>query len=68
MRTAVATVLLAGAALCAVRAVNHWVRCERAMRRGEDLPASRFPVLLAGGTAFAALLVVAVVVFGLAGR
>ncbi|MFI7245371.1 YidH family protein [Streptomyces qinglanensis] len=68
VRTAVATVLLAGAALCAVRAVNHWVRCERAMRRGDDLPASRFPVLLAGGTAFAALLVVAVVVFGLAGR
>ena len=32
--------------LCALRAVNHWVRCERAMRRGEDLPVSRFPALL----------------------
>ncbi|MEU2605158.1 YidH family protein [Streptomyces albus] len=67
-RTTVAIVLLAGAALCAVRAVNHWVRCERAMRRGEDLPASRFPVLLATGTAAAAVLVIAVVVLGLAGR
>ncbi|MBO8201765.1 YidH family protein [Streptomyces smyrnaeus] len=68
VRTGIAIVLLAGAVLCAFRAVNHWVRCERAMRRGEDLPASRFPVVLASGTAFAALLVIAVVVLGLAGR
>lgn len=67
VRTTVAIVLLAGAALCAFRAVNHWVRCERAMRRGEDLPASRFPVLLAMGTAAAAVLVIAVVVLGMAG-
>ncbi len=25
-------------ALCALRAVNHWVRCERAMRRGRICP------------------------------
>jgi putative membrane protein len=68
VRTGVAIVLLAGALLCAFRAVNHWVRCERAMRRGEDLPASRFPVLLASGTALAALLVILVVVLGLTGR
>jgi putative membrane protein len=63
-RTAIAAVLLAGGALCAVRAVNHWLRTERAMRRGEDLPLSRFPVLLALGTAVAALVVVAGVVLG----
>ncbi|WP_369201533.1 YidH family protein [Streptomyces sp. PU-14G] len=67
-RTTVAIVLLAGAVLCAFRAVNHWVRCERAMRRGEDLPASRFPVVLAAATAAAAVLVIAVVVLGLGGR
>ncbi|UNS96203.1 DUF202 domain-containing protein [Streptomyces tubbatahanensis] len=68
VRTTVAIVLLAGAVLCAFRAVNHWVRCERAMRRGEDLPASRFPVVLAAATAAAAVLVIAVVVLGLGGR
>ncbi|MDG9704914.1 YidH family protein [Streptomyces sp. DH37] len=67
-RTAIAVVLLAGGALCAVRAVNHWLRTERAMRRGEDLPLSRFPVLLALGTAVAALVVVAGVVLGELGR
>jgi putative membrane protein len=58
---AVGLLLLGGAV--AVRAVDHWARCERAMRLGQPLPASRFPALLAlvvaGG---AALLVAAVVV------
>ncbi|HEX5565540.1 MAG TPA: DUF202 domain-containing protein [Streptomyces sp.] len=67
-RTTIAVVLLAGGALCAVRAVNHWLGCERAMRHGEDQPASRFPVLLALGTALAALLVVVGVVLGEFGR
>ncbi|GAA3652743.1 YidH family protein [Streptomyces fenghuangensis] len=67
-RAAIAVVLLAGGALCAVRAVNHWLRTERAMRRGEDLPLSRFPVLLALGTAVAALVVVAGVLLGELGR
>ncbi|MTE18337.1 DUF202 domain-containing protein [Streptomyces sp. TRM43335] len=67
-RVAIAVVLLAGGALCAVRAVNHWLRTERAMRRGEDLPLSRFPVLLALGTALAALLVGAGVLVGGFGR
>ncbi|MCF6522516.1 YidH family protein [Streptomyces sp. JJ36] len=66
-RTAIAVTLLAGGAACAVRAVNHWVRCERAMRRGEDLPVSRFPALLGAATALAALLVVLAVVLGRAG-
>ncbi|MFR9725180.1 YidH family protein [Streptomyces sp. MS19] len=64
-RAVVAVVLLAGGGLCAIRAVNHWVRTERAMRRGEDLPAGRFPALLAVTTALAALaVVVAVLVSG----
>jgi putative membrane protein len=64
VRTAIALALLAGGALCAVRAVNHWVRCERAMRRGEDLPASRFPALLSVATALASVLVIVAVVLG----
>ncbi|MGH8876832.1 MAG: YidH family protein [Stackebrandtia sp.] len=46
-REAVAVVLLVLGAACALRAVVHWAVCERAMRRGQDLPASRFPTLLA---------------------
>ncbi|MEE1929223.1 DUF202 domain-containing protein [Streptomyces sp. TRM 70351] len=68
VRKVFAVALLAGGALCALRAVHHWVRCERAMRQGRDLPVSRFPALLALGTALAALLVVGVVVLGGAGR
>jgi putative membrane protein len=68
VRTAIAVVLLAGGALCAVRAVSHWVRCELAMRRGEDLPSSRFPTLLAVGTAVAAVVLLGTVVLGGAGR
>ena len=38
--------LLLGAAI-ALRAVDHWARCERAMRVGAPLPRSRFPAFLA---------------------
>src|SRR5258705_1214214 len=38
--------LLLGAAV-ALRAVDHWARCERAMRLGQPLPRSRFPAILA---------------------
>lgn len=68
VRPAIALILLAGGAGCAVRAVNHWVRSERAMRRGEDLPTSRFPAALAAGTAATALLVIGAVVLGRVGR
>ncbi|XQE89481.1 hypothetical protein ACN24M_33360 [Streptomyces microflavus] len=54
--------------LCALRAVNHWVRCERAMRRGEDLPVSRFPTLLGIVVAVVAVAMVVVVLFGWEGR
>ncbi|MFE1171204.1 YidH family protein [Streptomyces sp. NPDC058773] len=65
LRLTFTVVLLVGGALCALRAVNHWVRCERAMRHGEDLPVSRFPSALALGVG---LLAVAMVVLVLLGR
>ncbi|WP_406345269.1 YidH family protein [Streptomyces sp. NBC_00648] len=67
VRVGLALALLAAGVLCALRAVNHWVRCERAMRRGEDLPVSRFPTLLGVAVAVVAVAMVVVVVFGWAG-
>ncbi|RZE07916.1 YidH family protein [Streptomyces albidoflavus] len=66
-RIALALGLLASGVLCALRAVHHWVRCERAMRRSEDLPVSRFPALLSLLVAVVAVAMVVVVVFGWAG-
>ena len=68
VRVGLALALLGAGVLCALRAVNHWVRCERAMRRGEDLPVSRFPTLLSLAVAVVALAMVVVVLFGWAGR
>jgi putative membrane protein len=58
--------LLLGAVVC-LRAVDHWARCERAMRLGEPLPRSRFPAVLALviGVGTVALLVL-VILTGLA--
>ncbi|CAM5442144.1 YidH family protein [Streptomyces avidinii] len=64
VRVGMALALLAVGAACALRAVNHWVRCERAMRRGEDLPLSRFPVLLSLGVGLVAVAMVVVVLLG----
>ncbi|MFE2977060.1 YidH family protein [Streptomyces globisporus] len=64
VRAGLALGLLASGVLCALRAVNHWVRCERAMRRGEDLPVSRFPTLLSLVVAVVAVAMVVVVLFG----
>lgn len=63
-RVAFALALLVAGVACAIRAVHHWVRCERAMRRGEDLPVSRFPALLSLLVAGVALAMVIVVLFG----
>ncbi|MFJ9738715.1 YidH family protein [Streptomyces sp. NPDC101166] len=63
-RVGLALALLAAGVLCSLRAVNHWVRCERAMRRGEDLPASRFPALLGVVIAVVAVAMVVVVLLG----
>jgi len=64
IRAAMAFGLLSAGVLCALRAVSHWVRCELAMRRGEDLPVSRFPVLLTLVVALVAVLMAVVVFFG----
>ncbi|MEV7127030.1 DUF202 domain-containing protein [Streptomyces sp. NPDC093260] len=66
-RVGLALALLGAGVLCSLRAINHWVRCERAMRRGEDLPASRFPALLSVVVAVVAVVMVAVVLTGRAG-
>ncbi|EST21856.1 YidH family protein [Streptomyces roseochromogenus] len=66
-RVGLALALLGAGVLCSLRAVNHWVRCERAMRRGEDLPASRFPALLSLVIAVVAVVMVVVVLAGWAG-
>ncbi|WP_329193940.1 MULTISPECIES: YidH family protein [unclassified Streptomyces] len=65
VRVGMALALLAVGAACALRAVNHWVRCERAMRRGADLPVSRFPVVLGLGVGLVAGAMVVVVLLGL---
>ncbi len=46
-RDATALALLGLGAAVSMRAISNWARCERAMRCGEDLPASRFPTVLA---------------------
>ncbi|MBD0744293.1 DUF202 domain-containing protein [Streptomyces sp. CBMA152] len=67
VRVGLALALLGSGVLCALRAVNHWVRCEQAMRRGEDLPVSRFPTVLSVAVAVVAVVMVVVVLFGWAG-
>jgi putative membrane protein len=57
---AAAGLILVGA-VAAVRAVDHWVRSELAMRRGEPLPASRFPAILAILVFLGSLLVLAAI-------
>jgi putative membrane protein len=66
-RVGLALALLASGVLCSLRAINHWVRCERAMRRGEDLPSSRFPAVLSLAVAVVAIAMVVVVLVGWAG-
>ncbi|WP_434588207.1 YidH family protein [Streptomyces sp. A5-4] len=60
--------LLVAGVLCALRAVNHWMRCEQAMRRGDDLPVTRFPTVLSLVVAVVAVAMVVVVVFGREGK
>jgi putative membrane protein len=69
MREGIAIALLVLGGAVAVRAVGHWNRTERAMRLGEDLPASRFPAVLAGLVGLGALaLALAVLVRAVGGR
>lgn len=61
LREVIAIALLVLGGTVAVRAVDHWARTERAIRLGQELPASRFPAILALAVGLgAALLVVAV--------
>jgi putative membrane protein len=56
---AIALLLLGGTV--AVRAVDHWARIERAIRLGRELPASRFPAVLAVLIGIGAALLIVVV-------
>ncbi|MDG4767334.1 DUF202 domain-containing protein [Solwaraspora sp. WMMD406] len=55
LREGLAVTLLLCGGVVAVRAVDHWARSERAMRLGVDLPASRFPAVLAIGVGIGAV-------------
>ncbi|MEU5941200.1 DUF202 domain-containing protein [Micromonospora sp. NPDC047548] len=69
LREAIAVGLLLLGGAVAVRAVDHWARTERAIRLGEELPASRFPAVLALIVGLGALLLVAAVLTrGVGGR
>jgi putative membrane protein len=59
LREALSVALLILGAAVALRAVDHWARCEAAMRAGQPLPRSRFPAVLALliGTGSAVLIV-----------
>jgi putative membrane protein len=63
LREAIAIGLLLLGAAVAIRAVVHWARCERAMWRGEPLPPSRFPTVLALSVAGFGLLLTGVVAY-----
>ncbi|MBB5111993.1 DUF202 domain-containing protein [Micromonospora echinospora] len=64
LREALAIALLLLGAAVSIRAVDHWARTERAMRLNEELPASRFPAVLALIVAIGSLLLVAVLLGG----
>ena len=62
LREALAVVLLLLGGAVSLRGLNHWLRCERAIRLGHDLPQSRFPSMLALSVALGALILIAVVI------
>ncbi|MET8256970.1 YidH family protein [Micromonospora sp. NPDC005553] len=69
LREVIAVSLLLLGAAVAIRAVDHWARTERAIRLGQELPASRFPAILALAVGVGALLlVVAVLLRAVGGR
>lgn len=63
LREVIAIALLLLGGTVAIRSVGHWVRIERAMRLGRDLPASRFPAVLAIVVSAVALVLVAAMFF-----
>ncbi len=64
VREALAVMLLALGTACALRAFNHWLRCELAMRRKGDLPTTRFPVTMAITIGLGAGALIAIVLVG----
>jgi putative membrane protein len=64
LRVVIAVALLGLGFAVAVRAIDRWARTERAMRLGEDLPASTFPAVLAMAIATGTVLLVAAIVLG----
>ncbi len=68
LREVLAIVPIILGAGCALRAIDHWIRCEVAMRKGEPLPPSRFPGFLALVVTMSALLGLAYVIFDAATR
>jgi putative membrane protein len=69
LREVIAVALLLLGGTVAIRAVDHWARTERAIRLGQELPASRFPAVLALAVgAGAVLLVLAVLARAVGGR
>ncbi len=62
LREVIAVALLALGAAVSLRAVDRWVRAERAMRLGEDLPPSSFPAVLAFTVSLGALVLIAAVI------
>ncbi len=55
LRQVMALLLIALGSAIAIRAVDHWARTELVMRQGKAIPPSRFPALLAIGTAVGAI-------------
>ncbi len=51
----------------ALRAVDHWIRCEMAMRHNRPLPASRFPAVLALVVTVSGLMAIVYVIADAAG-
>jgi putative membrane protein len=61
LREAISVALLVLGGAVALHAVDRWIRTERAIRLGAELPPSRFPALLAVTVAIGALLLLATV-------
>ncbi|MEU5550693.1 MULTISPECIES: DUF202 domain-containing protein [unclassified Micromonospora] len=68
LREVISVALLLLGGVVALRAVDHWARSERAIRLGRELPASRFPAVLALVVALGALLLTVAVLVGAVGR
>jgi putative membrane protein len=68
VRHGLGMLLTVGGGLLAALAVRRWQRVQTAMRRGDDLPPSRMPLLLGVAILVGAILVLVVLVAQPAGR